>query len=37
MVDFGLRLKEIRKSKGITQKQLATAIEPANAVYKTMS
>lgn len=26
MIDFGSRLKEIRKSKGITQKQLASAI-----------
>lgn len=26
MIDFGSRLKEIRKSKGITQKQLAAAI-----------
>lgn len=26
MIDFGSRLKEIRKSKGVTQKQLAIAI-----------
>lgn len=26
MIDFGSRLKEIRKSKGVTQKQLAVAI-----------
>ncbi len=32
MVDFGIRLKELRKEKNLTQKQLATRIGVKNSI-----